>query len=360
LGWNKKGKITCDNNHWNLCKDGILIGSDSRTTYPDNTVRDTAKKVRFVEMQNQTYAMVAYSGDDDLGTRVADSIETVAKPATLKDWQMVSEIGDRAISKETHKLKIPFEGPAFKMEEFQNILRGFDSTFMIAHFYDEIPYIFTADFYPGRFSRRNQSSYSIGCGSPIANFLLDGFDFSNLEIGKAAAVLIYVIEEVKKFDPRCGGPTRIFWSKINKFVKVSYEGKPEIKPHSLIQNGYLHDDTIKDYISEVSDLRKTIKGEWTKKLQEIVSKSFQKEIKRRTTPERFIRMRHGAPLDTAAAEYAKQTKNQELAKLVSEFRYGQANEMPKAEMEIIWRKICNLIPSKPELVEMGADYFKRF
>ena len=304
--------------------------------------------------------MVAHSGDDDLGTRVADRIETLAKPVILTDWQTVSDIGNEAIAQEIKQLKIPFEGPAFKMEEFQNILRGFDSTFMIAHFFNEIPYIFTADFYPGRFSRRNQNSYSIGCGSPIANFLLDGFDFSNLEMGKAAAVLVYVIEEVKKFDPRCGGPTRIFWSLINKFVKVHYEGKPEIKPHSLIQNGYLHDDTIKDYISEVSDLRKTIKGEWTKKLQDIVAKSFQKEIKRRTAPERFIRMRHGAPLDTAAAEYAKQTKNKELAKLVSEFTHGQANEMPKAEMESLWSNICNLIPSKPELVEMGVEYFKMF
>jgi hypothetical protein len=71
-------------------------------------------------------------------------------------------------------------------------------------------------------------------------------------------------------------------------------------------------------------------------------------------------MRHGTPLATAAAEYAKQTKNRELAKLVSEFSYGQANEMPKADMEILWRKICSLIPSKPELVEMGVDYFKKF
>jgi len=37
----------------------------------------------------------------------------------LTDWQTVSEIGDKAISDEIHKLKIPFEGPTFKMEEFQ-------------------------------------------------------------------------------------------------------------------------------------------------------------------------------------------------------------------------------------------------
>jgi hypothetical protein len=343
-----------------ICKDGILIGSDSRTTYPPSTIRDTAKKVRFVEMQNQTYVIVAHSGDDDLGTRVADRIETLAKPAILTDWQTVSKIGDKAISDEIHKLKIPFEGPTFKMEEFQSILREFDSTFMIAHFFDDIPYIFTADFYPGRFSRRNQNSYSIGCGSPIANFLLDGFDFLNLGVAEAAPVLVYVIEEVKKFDPRCGGPTKILCSQINKRVKVHYEGKPEIKPHSLIQNRYLHDDTIKAYISEVSDLRTTIKGEWTKKLQDIVIKGIKMEFKRRTSHERFIRMRHGTSLFEAATEEANKIQNKELNKLIHQFFWGQANEMPKSQMEDLWREICHLIPSKSELVEMGVDYFKKF
>jgi 20S proteasome alpha/beta subunit len=197
-----------------ICKDGILIGSDSRTTNPDHTIRDNAKKVRFVEMKYKTYAMVAHSGDDDLGTRVADRIETLAKPATLTDWQTLSDIGNEAISQEIKQLKIPFEGSEFKMEEFQNILRGFDSTFMIAHFFNEAPYIFTADFYPGRFSRRNQNTYSIGCGSPIANFLLDGFDFSNLEMGKAAAVLVYVIEEVKNSTHAAVAPRRYYGQKL--------------------------------------------------------------------------------------------------------------------------------------------------
>ena len=305
-------------------------------------------------------AMIAQSGDDDLGSRVIDKIENLAKDISIADWQTVSEIGNKAIAEEIKQLRIPFEGPEFKMEEFQNVLRGFDSTFMIAHYYKGEPYIFTTDFYPGRFSRRNSTHFSIGCGSPIANFLLDGFDFSNLEIVSAAAVLVYVIEEVKKFDPRCGGPTSVFWTQINKFVRVTIEGKPEIPPQHLIKSGIMDDKQISEYLVDISELRTTIKGEWNKKFQQIIFKITEKEIKRRTAPERFIRMRHGAPLDTAAAEYAEKTQNKELATLVSEFRYGQANEMPKADMEILWRKICAMIPSRPDLVEMGVDYFNKF
>ena len=179
-------------------------------------------------------------------------------------------------------------------------------------------------------------------------------------MAEAAPVLVYVIEEVKKFDPRCGGPTKILCSQINKQVKVHYKGKPEIKPHSLIQNRYLHDDTIKAYISEVSDLRTTIKAEWKKKLQNIVVKGIKSDFKRRTAPERFIRMRHGTPLFEAATEEANKIQNEDLNKLIHQFFWGQANEMPKSQMEDLWREICHLIPSKPELVDMGVEYFKMF
>ena len=336
------------------------MGSDSRTTYPNRAIRDTANKIRFVEMQDLNFAMVAHSGDDDLGTRIADKIETLAKTTALTDWQTVSDLGDKAIQEEIKKLRSPYEGPEFKMEEFKRILEGFDSTFMVAHFFNEKPYIFSADFHPGRFSRRNQSSFSIGCGSPIANFILDEFNFSKLSIAAASPILVYVIEEVKRFDPSCGGPTKICWSQINKLIKVTHEDRPEIPARTLINHGWLHQDEIRHYTSELAELRETIRDGWAKKLNEIVSKGLEKEIKRRTAPERFIRMRYGAPLDMTAGEYAKKTGNKELRNLVAEFRRGQANEMPKSEMEILWAKICNMIPSKPELVTMGTEYFKRF
>jgi hypothetical protein len=48
-------------------------------------------------MQNLDFAMLAHSGDDDLGSRVADRIGNTAKDATINDWQSVSEIGDKTI-----------------------------------------------------------------------------------------------------------------------------------------------------------------------------------------------------------------------------------------------------------------------
>ena len=137
-----------------ICNDGILVGSESRTTNLDHTIRDDAVKVMTIRLRGPDNALIAQSGDDDLGSRIVNRIEDIAKDTPLTDWQTICEIGNKAIADEQKQLRIPFEGPGFSMEEFQNILRGFDSSFMLAHYFKGKPYIFTADFYPGRFSLR--------------------------------------------------------------------------------------------------------------------------------------------------------------------------------------------------------------
>jgi len=171
-----------------ICKEGILVGSDSRTTNPDHTIRDNAIKVRLLRLAGPDNAIIAQAGDDDLGSRVVDRIEHLAEQAPLTDWQTVSDIGDRAIADEQKKLRTPFEGVGFSMEEFQNVLRGHDATFLLAYYFKGKPYIFTTDFYPRKFTRRQSSHFSTGCGSPLANFLLEGFDFSKLNIWEATAI----------------------------------------------------------------------------------------------------------------------------------------------------------------------------
>jgi 20S proteasome alpha/beta subunit len=342
-----------------ICKNAILMDSDSRTTNPDHTIRDNAKKIRFIKMKNLDYAMIAQSGDDDLGSRVVDGIEDMAKDASITDWQSVTEIGNKVISNEIQKLKIPFQGADFDAEKFQKLLWNFDSTFMIAHYHNGNPYIFTTDFYPGRFSRRNVTHYCIGCGSTLANFLLDGFDFSQLEANSAAIVLVYVIEEVKKFDPRCGGQTNIFFNTINKSVGVIIEGKPEILAQPMQERGILHPDAIKEYLNDISDIRSSINVQWQKKLSEIFVRLTVRDIKRRCAPERFIRMRHGSPLVDKLPEHYRKGGG-ELAKALNEFYYGLGNEMSKADLEKLWDKICRMLPSEKGLYESGAEFFKLF
>lgn len=260
------------------CCDGILVGSDSRTTNPDFTIRDDAKKIRAIRLQGPDgefpdCALIAQSGDDALGSRILDRIEALAKDTPLTDWQTVCEIGNKAIADEQKQLRIPFEGPGFSMAEFQKILQSFDSSFMIAHYFKAKPYIFTADFYPGRFSLRKSTCVSLGCGRPLAEFLLDGFDFSNLIVWGATAAMVYVIEQVKAFDPRCGGPTKIAWTCLLPGAELeSRPGKP------VFVTGKYDDSEIEKYLAEISPIRAGIKKEWNEKMEKIMFSVHSKHL----------------------------------------------------------------------------------
>jgi 20S proteasome alpha/beta subunit len=50
---------------------------------------------------------------------------------------------------------------------------------------------------------------SLGSGSAYAEYLLARLCCEGLEIDEAIKLAIYVIEEVKKIDPNCGGPTQV-------------------------------------------------------------------------------------------------------------------------------------------------------
>jgi len=40
--------------------------------------------------------------------------------------------------------------------------------------------------------------------------------FQHFKMMEAIAAAVYLIEEIKAFDPRCGGPTRVAWITIEQ------------------------------------------------------------------------------------------------------------------------------------------------
>lgn len=237
------------------------MASDSRTTNPDFTVRDDAQKIRIMQMADSNTALIGQSGDDSIGARVVERIIEAGSLANLLDWQSVSDIGNKIILEEQRKLKEPYLGPGYTLEAFRDILMDIDSSFMIAHYFKGKPYIHTANFYPGIFSPENRTFVSIGCGAPIANFLMDGFDFSQLTQIAATAALIYVIEEVKTFDPRCGGPTRIAWSTPIPLPDKQFN----------VQTGAFNEAEIQEFLDKVNGERAKIKRDWNKKMKRIMT-----------------------------------------------------------------------------------------
>lgn len=77
---------------------------------------------------------------------------------------------------------------------------------------------------------------SLGSGSAYAEYLLARLCCEGLEIDEAVKLAIYVIEEVKKIDPNCGGTTQV--SVINEAGIV---GKTATEIKTLV-TGIMHED----------------------------------------------------------------------------------------------------------------------
>lgn len=187
-----------------LCKDAIIMASDSRTTNEDGTVRDDTRKISVVKLMDGSRALVGQSGHADLASRAVEILTGLATQTPMTDYRTVADLSQDAVAQLKAELRRQFHGSA---EELQRHFENHNFDLVIAHYAEVVPHIFTLCFSIGSATLRRTSFVSIGCGSPIADFLLDGFDVSRMEFSAVMATALYVIEEVKTFDPRCGGAT---------------------------------------------------------------------------------------------------------------------------------------------------------
>gem|GEM_PF-6899761 len=127
----------------------------------------------------------------------------------------------------------------------------------------------------------------------------------------------------------------------------------------LQRRGILPDEQIRDYLEDISEIRTTIKVEWTKKLNEIILKLIKKDFARRCSHERFIRMRHGTVLVNSLTEHRGKSGS-DVDKLINEFDAGLGNGMSKPDLESLWGKICRMLPSEAGFSNAGVEFFKLF
>jgi hypothetical protein len=193
------------------------MASDSRTTNEDWTIRDGSKKVFPVRLADGFGFLLGQSGNDDLGARAVELVYEEAKQTKLKDYRTCAEVAVNAIARLKDEMRIQFRGTA---EELQHHFEKHDFSFILAHYYKEdlkdgklrapTPHVFTLNFRTGAARRHFDKRFvSIGCGSPLADFILDGFDVSGFDFSQNIATSVYPISRVKKFDPRCGGKTQV-------------------------------------------------------------------------------------------------------------------------------------------------------
>ena len=113
------------------------------------------------------------------------------------------------------------------MQEAEEYLYQNPIKLMLAYFYQNVPYLYVLDPIPG-FATRRYNYVAIGCGATVGEYILSHANLKNMDLQQALIAAIYTVEEVKKVDLFCGGPTRAAVISATKVLMSETETTPLI------------------------------------------------------------------------------------------------------------------------------------
>jgi len=186
----------------------IVLASDSQTTWV-TMQRSDADKMSEITFADGKKALVAQSGDSTLGSRTVEMLQNDAHLVQCNDYRKPAELAEEAIRKvkrDAVRLNNWEPGQAVS----QQFLDDYNFSLMLAYYFGDPakPYIFILDS-PLGVANMQRDYAAIGCGATVAEVMLSRSDVSALHSHEAAITAIYTVEEVKRVDAFCGGPTKL-------------------------------------------------------------------------------------------------------------------------------------------------------
>jgi hypothetical protein len=188
-----------------ICEQAMCVVCDSRTTETTGLVHDDTQKLHAVRFRDGSEALIARAGNDPLSARVLEIISNTAQATDFQDYRAAAELAERAVEEIKVKMRKQFVGTS---EELQKHFEAHSFELLIANYFNGKPYLFTLQFELGQAVLVLREYVSIGCGWILADFLLGSLNVRQYHISNAIWTAVYAVEEIKKFDPRCGGQVR--------------------------------------------------------------------------------------------------------------------------------------------------------
>ena len=237
------------------CSNGIVIACDSRTTDPSGVVHDDAIKLNVIFLRDGNSCVVAESGNESLSSRAVEKIYQIAKSRALDDYREFAKCAESAVSELKDEIRKQYKGTS---EELQKHFLDHSFELLIAHYFKGQPFFFTLDFVLGLATIKRRNYVSIGCGWQLADFIISRLDLSGFTTAHGMWTAVYAVEEIKKFDSRCGGPTRS--AVIENKNNLSVAGKSEP-----------NDAAMQEAVKEALEFSEESKLEWKQVAQERIS-----------------------------------------------------------------------------------------
>jgi 20S proteasome alpha/beta subunit len=197
-----------------ICKEGIVIASDSQAgSFKGVHVKRLDYTKIYDFKVNGTSIVATGSGDTPFITRAIEILEDKTKEGKFHKPREVADVAE-SVMNEVSKRYIFDRGKelGFSKSPSNPILpqlqeeRTLGFALMLGVCCEEKTAIYTV--YPDGVAEKAEEYASLGSGSAFAEYLLPRLYREDLTLDEATRVCVYVVEEVKKVDVHCGGPTQ--------------------------------------------------------------------------------------------------------------------------------------------------------
>ena len=190
-----------------ICKDAIVLASDSQIT-TGNSKQTDASKIEIVQFQNMP-VMVAQSGLVAFSGRLLEIFEKMAEHKAIGHHRDVGEVAQSAV----RQLRQEIRGQRgdCSMDEVDEWLRrnGLECELVMGFFFREKPYLYSINLALGVASQFKSYYGTSGCGGNLGQFMLAEHSKPEMDRDFATTIAIYTVDTVKDHDAFCGGPTRV-------------------------------------------------------------------------------------------------------------------------------------------------------
>jgi 20S proteasome alpha/beta subunit len=250
-----------------ICNNAIVMASDSQMSDWETGVTDRDEnKITRIDFADGASALVARSGHADYSSQAVERLINAAAAERLDEYRKPAELANAAVAEVKRNIIEEFQ---LQGDTLVHYFAGHSFTLMVAYYFEGEPYVYiirseTAGPTLMRGPQphaKDRTRVAIGCGEVLANFFLSSQDIADMQLGTAIATAIYAVEEVKKADPRCAGPTKAAYT-----IPVVSRDFPEKKVQTVLMSR----EEVEERVQRLNKFDADFKAEWKRKLTEMV------------------------------------------------------------------------------------------
>lgn len=199
------------------CKQGILLATDSRTTFTDGFTLPRIKKLAVIRFSDGSQALLAKAGDVTFSNRYHETLEDQAATQKCLNERSAVMVAEGALKKTRSDFLEAFYHPTNEPGAGQTHLEKHHSKFVFGYCYEGKAHIYFLDSLGAIASPAKDEFIAIGSGNSVASVALSHVELADLTFGRSCGVAAYAIELCKRHDTGCGGDVQ--------FMALGSDGK---------------------------------------------------------------------------------------------------------------------------------------